>query len=166
MKESKLYLEFFKKNAAFLLVSTFLVASFGYYHSISKQPIYRGNLLYEFRFTIENIPSEKLLADEAVQILRSSEFKDQMKINSSVRAFNPGPVSVQVDLESVDIKILESDLAKINSYLINKYQLNEIGLPNVQEEKRSILSELLVSAFLGLTLSFVILLSSEYFKRF
>jgi hypothetical protein len=166
MKEIKLYLNFLKKHYLILVFFTLVSAISGYVY-VTLQPVsYNSTAVYEFNFQTNEVSSKKILAEEAVKILRTDALRTQLQIGSELTAFNAGPISVQVEISSNDLNQSKAEINRINNYLLQKYDLSTIGSPNLITDQKNPLFWAIFGGLLGFLLGLSVVITREYFNKF
>lgn len=165
MRESSLYLKFFKENLVLILLPLliFTVASFIYQGS--KHPLYRSSILLQMQYTDTNVADRISLTDEMVAEARSAYLRGdfQLKPGESVNVFKPSPLSAEVSLIST---YPSNDVTLVVSTLTSRFPAKQIGerIDSVQKSFNPIL--IFIGSSVGLAIGLLISLTKSYFKNF
>lgn len=127
MKESRLYLNFFKQYFIYFAIASLLFTSLGVLFQIQKPTEYKISRFMEILNTDEDISQKISLVQEAVTFARSQNIKQQLEINSDVTIFNNSPLTVNVDVSNSDRTKINSDLSKISQLLETKFFFSKVG---------------------------------------
>lgn len=129
MKESRLFLNYFKNNIILILIPTLLVAAVFYYFQWRQPYINLKSRLYILEHDQNNIEKAAALTDNFVSIIRNAHLKQEIGINkqSKVIAYKSGPLIIDITLANLDENQVGIDSAILESYIIKKYPINRIG---------------------------------------
>lgn len=122
MKESAIFINYFKNNTVIILIPTFIVAAALYYFQW-RQPY------INFKSRLYSIEKAALLTDNFVSIIRDAHLKEEIGINkdSKVIAYKSGPLTVDITLVNLDENQAAKDSAILESYIVKKYPINRVG---------------------------------------
>lgn len=167
MKESKLFLNFFKENILLLVLPAMFFGVAGYFYQQSKPSTYKIGQLFEANYSILEVPAKVALMDEAVTLIRSSNLQAELGIkNAKVAVFKPGPLAIKIEAESQDREVLKSNLNKAEGYLVKNFDVKRVGIIDEQEIKPNLFLGGLAGLSAGFLLGFVVALTISYFKKF
>lgn len=154
MKESRLFLNYFKKNTVLILIPTFIVATSFYYFQLRQPYINLKSRLYVLEYDQNNIEKVILLTDSFVSIIRNTHLKEEIGINkqSRVVAYKSGPLTVDITLVNPDENQAERDSAILESYITKKYPINTVGHELSYTKK----TPLWILAIIGLGVGFIL----------
>lgn len=129
MKESRLFLNYFKQNTVLILIPTLIVATAFYYFQWRQPYINLKSKLYILEYDQNNIEKAALLTDSFVSIIRSSHLKEEIGINkqSKVIAYKTGSLTIDITLANLDENQAAKDSTILESYIVKKYPINRIG---------------------------------------
>ncbi len=177
--ESQKYLNFFQKNLVFLIVTSFIFASFGYLYQSTKPLKYKAELLYQLS-SAKGVTTDKeiaeclSIADHLVTLVRSPNLQSQLGFsNDQISSVRFSPIAFKLEVVSANPNVPE--IAIIGHYvetafnqqnLYGKYLLTRVG--NIYTSRISN-NESLVTIFglaFGLSLSIIISLIKAYFANY
>lgn len=154
MKESYLFLNYFKKNTVLILIPTLIVAAVFYYFQWRQPYINLKSRLYILEYDQNNIEKAALLTDNFVSIIRDAHLKEEIGINkqSKVIAYKTGSLTIDITLANLDENQAAKDSDILESYIVKKYPINRIGhrLSYVEKTSEWIL------AIIGLGIGFIL----------
>lgn len=129
MKESYLFINYFKKNTVLILIPTLIVAAAFYYFQWRQPYINLKSRLYILKYDQNNIEKAALLTDSFVSIIRNAHLKEEIGINkqSKVIAYKSGPLTIDITLVNLDENQAKLDSDILESYIVKKYPINRIG---------------------------------------
>lgn len=166
MKESSLYLNFFKRNLLWFILFPVIGLSAAYILLGNVPILYQYSSLYELVYDQSNVQVKISEADEAVTLLRSTNLHSELRVPSAVTIFKPGPLSINLETSSVDQNLAEKDLQTLSQYLQSHYQVKKIGDNSLSQAYPPLLKYLLLGLAGGFVLAFIFSLAREYFRNF
>lgn len=168
MKESQVYLNFFKTNFRTILISTHLItaASLFYYSTIPST--YVASRIYEFPYNGQNLSQQIALSDTAVTLTRSLNIQQQLNLDNGVelKVTKIAPVVIKTDVESTNPQLVTPNMEKISSFLVPKYSLTVSGVDTQFEHQPNPWLFILVGLGVGFSLGILISLIRIYFKKY
>lgn len=168
MKESKLYLSFFKENLLLIVSPTLVLLLFSLYKAYYLPQIHIYHSLYEIKSGDVNFNRKIAEADQAVTLLRSENIKKSLNISEDVKvqAFRPAPLLIKLELRSAQMTILGDENLKYEPFLFNRYKAGKIGESYYSQELKPFLIYAVFGAGVGFLLGFFISLLKTYFRKF
>lgn len=167
MRESRLYINFFRRNFLIILLPLLFSLSLGFYYSSQIPKSIIAGQLYEMPYRAENINIQVILTDEAVSLARESEGILGLGKEFEVRAYKTGPLSFYVSLKSAETaEELKENFIKVDQLLIKKFGLNKEGQLQLSIEEPNLYKLIFLFGGFGLTSGIVSALAREYFHKF
>lgn len=129
MKESQVFLNYFRKNAVLIIIPTIFAFSAFYYYQLRQPFLNFKSKLYILDYNQDNIEKVQLLTDNFVLIIRDTHLKKQMGITeqSKVIAYKTGPLTIDVTLANLDENQAQKDSESLENYITNQYPINRMG---------------------------------------
>lgn len=167
MKESVLYINFAKSFLLLFVLFGFLGLIFGYYFANRLPTYYLSEKLYQFSYTLDNAAAVEKESDQVVAILRSSQLKQELLIQSSqISIYKPGPFLVSMQVRSLDAQLAVNNLNTLSGYLTQNYQVSEIGKETFNIEIKPYTKYSLTGLLIGEVSALVISLFLSYLKKY
>lgn len=168
MKESKLYLSFFKKHLLFFIVPALIGVFIGVYYQSRKPVIYTKTQLLEITQDAGSVNDRIAIADQAVTLSRSENVKEFLGVDprANVVIFKPSPFSISVSVSSSDQSLLQSNLNKEVGYLTVKFPTANVGNSVLSETRPNLLVAGAVGGIVGLFLGLLLSLIESYLKNY
>lgn len=165
MKESQLYLNFFKKNLLLLLIPVVLFSLIGFYIQTTKPVIYTESRVLETNIFEGDVQKKVLLIDQAVSTTRQPNVLAGLNQNSNVemRLFKSAPLTVAVSATSQDPLVLKEGLDSMSSYLEEKYKLKVVGQDISSTNRPNVFYGILLGSLAGALCGLFISLVKTYF---
>lgn len=163
MRESKLYLQFFKKNLFLLFVPTFIGFLVGLYLFFNQPVKYKTSLA--FKISERTLPESNLYSDQLVSNLRVEKYKFSNLSSGSafyINVYKAGPDLVLVDVVT---EVLQEDIAKkLQNYVEENYSAYKIS----ENSERVSISFLYLfgPVIFGLIMGTFLSLVKEYFSNY
>ncbi len=167
-KESKLFLDFFRRNLLLIVLPVLIFTLVGVLFQLSKPTIYSQNAKYEMVYEVENIQNRISITDQAVSTIRSLNLQKSLELNSSTElvVFKSGPLLIDLTVNSKSVDQTSQDFNKVSNYLVDNYQVKEVGL-EVPSQNRDISPLLIfIALFSGLSVGVVLSLAREYLRNY
>lgn len=165
MNESKLYINFIKRNLLFLLLPVILVLLISVYFYAQVPSKVKISQIFKMEYNLENIDTMLALTDQAVGELRSQKFADVFD-NSSVLIYKSSPLNVSIDAITSSRDTSYALLLKETEYLRQNFTVSELTSPEISQLEPSLfkysISGLIVGGLIGLIISLV----REYLKNY
>lgn len=168
MKESNLYLIFFKSNLVLITVCALVLSFVGYFYQTRKPTVYTENLFLQMAYSEGDINQKIALADQAVTLGRSENIKKDLGVsaNTEINLFKPGPLAIQVSASSIDRSTLDSDLSTVFYFLKNNFPLAEMGQRVYFQSSANKALGILIGFVIGTTLGIWVSLVKTYLKNY
>src|SRR5688572_3649811 len=102
MRESRLFLNFFKNNILILVIAVIIGLGSGYLWNSQKPTIYTHHTLLELNYPDYKMEDRIILADEIVVKLRSENLERTLGLNpnQTTKIFKPAPYAIKVEVTS------------------------------------------------------------------
>lgn len=167
LRESKMYLSFFKRNLTVLSLSILAGLFFSFIY-ISRLPrVFILSQLFEMQYTDGNVLERAALADQAVTVLRSDNLKKSLGISDiNFTVFKPGPLAIKFEYFSTDKNKLTDSVKLSEDYLTGKFPVHKTGEDLLFERSENKVIFFLIGIALGFSFGLVVSLTTEYFKKF
>lgn len=168
MRESKIYLNFFKRNKWLILTPAFLLSLTFFSYQTVQQPRVHQSLLLEMEYNQENIQQRTVLLDEAVTLIRSAHLQNLLGLSggNELVIFKQGPLVVNIDVGGKNTELVKSDLDKVKSFAVKNYPFKQIGVVFKYSQKTSELLYGLTGFTAGLLGGIFLSLVKTYFKKY
>lgn len=167
MRESRMYLRFFRKWLWVIGVFGILGLLGGYYMVNGMPELWLVRSEYEFSYTQETSDAVSKQADEAVSLLRSQELQNSLGIQTNeTTIYKNGPFVLKIETSARDANRSAVMNSVISNYLLKNYSVHQIGQLVTQKEEKPVIRYLLFFAGLGIGLGLIISLIISYFKNF
>lgn len=166
MKESRLYLNFFKKNLLLLLLPVVLFSILGFYIQSAKSIIYSRTRILETDIFEEDVTKKVTLTDQAVSTTRSANVLSTLQIspNVEITLFKSAPLTVNLTASSRDPLPLKQSLDKVSVFLEEKYKLETLGQDTESINRPNLLYGTFLGAVMGALCGVIISLIKTYFR--
>lgn len=164
MKESGLYIQYFKNNFFWVFIPVIFFGALGYYFQLKQPVIYKLEGLYEVDSKSEEISRKVVLGDQAVINLRTANLQSDLDIPKEVNfnVFKDGPLGIKMEVSSIDSELLAGQLDKAESYLISKIAVKRVGNLN----KVVIYPNLIIGFLIGLGIGGLMGLTASLIKNY
>lgn len=179
MKESRLFLGFFKKNFLIIFISSMLFLTLGFLYYKSQEPIFQKNIVLMISKTTLLDDKTDLSLNNSVQLLdhlvilgREPSFVLLLNLpkEASFQIIRVGPYLVKLIFKSpydyIDDRQIENTINILNSKAINPFILNKIGYIDKDILEKNIYVYSLISFFGGILIGLLVSLTKTYFKMF
>lgn len=168
MKESRLYLKFFKDNLLIILLPALLLGVVSLFYQLSKPEDYKATRLFEVIYNLENVSEKIALTDQAVAMTRSLNLTRALDVgdNTQVVVFKPSPLSIQIEARSVGEAESVEAVNKLSIFLSQNYHVKELGQAMVLKEDKSLSFPTLLGFFAGMLAGLIFSLIRAYFKNY
>lgn len=167
MKESRQYLNFLKSYFILFLITGMIGFSLSLWKAAGLKADYQAERMFEFSYTADNEPQMEKQSDEAVAVLRSSQLKEELGLQSSViSVFKPGPVSVVIQVKNQNAETAVNGATKLGGYFLQSYPGKEVGNQIIRTVNPSYGKQLLLGLAAGLAAGLIISLILSYFKNY
>lgn len=167
MKESLLFIQFFKKNLIILLASTLVGCVFGYLLNNQKPTLYTHHTLLELNYPDYRVEDRIILADELVVKLRSDNLERALglKNNQNVKIYKPAPYAIKIEVvsDNYNLSLIADNYKK---HVVENYQVTQIGEVYASSTRPSLSFDILLGLFFGLTIGMVISLVKSYLQNY
>lgn len=167
MRESRIYLNFFRRNLVIIITPAVLGTIIAYFYVMQLPKMYVITRLYEMSYDKSNIAAQIALSDEAITEIRAANIQQSIGISPGTEliVYKPAPLSVYLILQSVNLS-LEGDLQKVDDYLVKKFPVKKIGVDITSEKKLNYLVFFLEGSLGGFLAGILISLIREYFWNY
>jgi hypothetical protein len=166
MRESKLYINFFKKNLLLILIPTVTLPLFVYFGTSDDTKLVSVERLIEIKSSPKNITEENALADQAVKLLRSENIYKQLKLNSKISVYKYAPAILKLEVSGQTQDQIRMDLNVLNELLSSRYIVSSLGKDIEGGSHVGAYIFPLLSVGGGFLIGIALSLTKEYFKSF
>ncbi|MBI2021450.1 hypothetical protein HYS93_01035 [Candidatus Daviesbacteria bacterium] len=169
MKESRLYLNFFRKNFLIIFVAVLLFSAAGLFYQSSKQVNKKVSSLWQMNYQESSVSEKISLTDQAVTILRSQNLSPEInsqKKKGETTIFKPGPLAIQIETKGADLDSAKYLNGQASKYLVENYKVSKIGNDYYSEENANVYLGLLIGFITGVFIGIIIALVRSYFKNY
>lgn len=165
MKESRIYLEYLRRNWLILTAPILLCLLISLY-LYSKLPAQiKATQAFKLIYNLENIQLALPLTDEAVSELRSQNFDKAYK-DTSVNIYKNAPLLINIEVVSAKKQTGFEVLEKEADFLKQNFSVSKLTDPEITLEEPNLAKYLLTGILIGFLIGFSISLVKEYFKIF
>lgn len=165
MRESKLYLNFLKRNLYYFFIPVILAlltGAFFYTQTPSKTKIYQ---IFRLDYNLDNINIILALTDQAVEELRSQRF-ELVLLDASVSIYKSAPLNITVEAVSPDRERSFALLLKEAEYLKQNFSASELTGPEIIPVEPGLLKYIISGLIIGGLIGLIISLVREYLKNY
>lgn len=167
MKESQLYINFFRRNLLIILTPIIVFLGLAFYYLQSLPQTFQYGQLFELNYTDQNASMKISQADEVVTLLRSRGLQSQLGVQPfALTIYKPGPVAIKVVSSSETSLASQKDISLVSSYLKQNYDLKEIGQLEFSQIYPNYLLVYLKALGVGVLVGLLVSLTKEYFQKF
>jgi hypothetical protein len=166
MKESKLYINFFKKNLLLILIPTLTLPLFVHYGTGYYTKLVSIERILEVKSSTNNTGEGNALADQAVKLLRSENIYKQLNLSSEISVYKYAPAILKLEVSGQSSDQVKKDLSLINELLNSRYTISPLGEDIEDGYHVGAYVFPLLSIGTGFLLGVVLSLIKEYFKFF
>lgn len=167
MKESRLYLQFFRSYFLVLLVTAIIGLGAGFWFVSQQKDLFVSERMFEFPYTYENAAAVEKKSEEAVTILRSPQLKEQLGMQvTQVVIFRPGPFAIKIQTKGQNAESSINNLDKLSSYAMQSYPIREIGTEVSFIERDNPWKWICLGLFGGLGTGLLLSLIFSYLKNY
>jgi len=165
MKESEVYINFFKRNLWWILVPLiiFLIISTIFYALAPEKS--RLGQVFRIDYQIENADVKMALADEAVAETRAQKFNQAFPDTTAV-IYKSAPLLISIEVDSPVRENAYEVMLRINDYLDKNFSVTEAAPLAVTAVVPSGFKYLLSGILAGFLTGLIISLIKEYRKNY
>lgn len=167
MKELTIYLNFFRKNWALILIPAFLVCVLGFSFQQSKDTVFKIQSLLEFESN-GSLDQTNLLNSQAVTFLRSRNLDERFKLGQDTKlvVYQPGPLSIQIEMESTSLDNLKLSQKQVTDFIEDRYEVKKVGEDVYQTLTPNIYIGIVLGFLIGGFFGIILALIRTYLKNF
>lgn len=165
MKESRLYIEFLKRNLLWLILPIILGILISIYMYAGVQTLVKISQTYKLTYDLENIDTILALTDQAVAELRTQRFSEIFP-GSTVLIYKSSPLNVSIEAVTEQRDSSYNLLLKESEYLRQHFQVNELISPEITLIEPNLFKYLISGFIIGGLIGLVAALIREYLKNF
>lgn len=165
MKESRLYLDFLKRNILIFVLFIGLSLLINLYQYIQTKPQFKVSQSFRTEYSPENINNASAITDQAVTELRIQNYSNFFP-GSSVSIYKSGPFVISVDSISESQELSFRLLSREVEYLRSNFSVSEINPPQITREEPVVLKYLVAGLVLGGVAALTLALVKDYFKYY
>lgn len=167
MKESALYISFFKKNFLLIIIPALLLPAVLLISKSEELKTFTESRLYEIKNPNGNSLFEAdPLADQAVKVLRSGSLQKDLNLHSKVTVYKYAPAVISLGVSSKDQSEAKEDLQALGKYMSGKYQISQIGADVSKGEVVNSFYAVIFFFTAGAIGGLIVSLIFSYFKNF
>lgn len=168
MKESQLYINFFKQNR-FTILTPIVISLLSALIYILVQPtLYQATTLFEISNSKMSVSDMQVNVNQAVENLRSEVIQNALKLQdlSSVDVYKNGDLAVAVDISSMNKSAIRQDEQQVSQYITQKFDLQQSGDWVMHSTKKDGLLIFLIALFVGVSIGISISLIRSYLRNY
>lgn len=166
LRESRLYIDFFRKNLLIILIPALFGIGSALYAYNQAEEVKVIEQVFEFEYDRQLANFVEKQSDEAVALLRSKQQMQGLGIKEKLIVFKPGPFLVKIQAKGINKQQIAADLEKANSYMINTYPVSNFGEPVLYSEKPQLWRFLMLGFLAGLGVGVISSLTVSYFRYY
>lgn len=118
MRESRLYLNFFKNNLLIIMFCGLVFLVIGIYDYLNSKAIYKFTRVVEYKYEYKKADEVGALVDEKVALLRSKNLeKYLLNDNGKINVYKSGPFSLTYEIITDSKTNMRSYATNVQSYL-------------------------------------------------
>lgn len=127
MKESRLYINWFAKNAVLILIPLAIAVPISYY-LYKVQPVkYKSTVFLEIEYQQKSVLEKIAVVDNLVGVVRSKNLQESLDIVSRISVFKPAPLSLVIESENQNKDITIKDISQLERYIQSRENVKESG---------------------------------------
>lgn len=166
MRESILFLDFFKKNFWVILFGGMVGLAIGLGVFWVGGYRYRGSSSLELIADEQHIRERALISDQAVVWMRVvARPRGYIDNKVSFQVYKEGPVMIRVEVTGDDLRVVKM-VERVDSELGVKYGFNTLGEITVARESNISLLSIFLWIIGGLGIALVVCLTRTYLQRY
>lgn len=165
MRESRLYLDFLKRNIFIFVIFAGISLFINIYQYLRETSDIKVSQSFRVEYTSGNIDQASALADQAVTELRIQKFSNSFPDSGSL-IYKSGPFALTIDSVSKSQETGFNLLNKHSQYLKSNFKVSELNNPQVSREEPSILKYLVTGLVLGGLAGLTLSLIRDYFRYY
>jgi transglutaminase/protease-like cytokinesis protein 3 len=168
MRESRLYLQFFKDNQLYFIALPLVLGSGLFFYQQQKPPTFHQSILLQMDYNEDNFERRAVLADQAVTITRSDQLQDKLGLSKEDRVlvYKSGPQLITIDSGGVNKDLVAKDRQTVTTSLQSAFPVTQVGniVEYYQKTSEFIYAGIGIGA--GLVLALIFSLIRTYFQKF
>lgn len=161
MKESRLYLNFFKENLQLIIIPSLIGAALGVWLFFTEPPTY--NAVGTLKVNVSNLIDSSSVADQVVANLRAVEGKDIAAKGRNLSVYKSGPDTIELSANG-GTQIAE-DLDRVIKEAEDNFSVRRLGKISFDENNRYYIMFLLYP-MIGFGGGILLALIRTYIKKF
>lgn len=167
VKESQVYIQFFKNNYWVYIIASFLYLIFIVWWLLKPEPYYAQLLIKQ---DDQDLTSQEavVILEEGVFLIRSQAIQNQIEIdnNSEVKAFRPTINHMVVEVVNNSNEQAVDDISKIATFLQHRYKLHQLGDIYISILPKKMLLPLLLASVVLTAVATVVSLGKTYLQKY
>ncbi len=165
MKESRIYLDFLKRNILIFVLLIGLSLLINLYQYAQTKPQFKVSQSFRMEYSSENISNASAITDQAVTELRVQNYSNFFP-GSSASIYKSGPFVINIDSISESQELSFRLLSREAEYLRSNFSVSEINAPQITREEPMVLKYLVTGLVLGGLAALTLALIKDYFKYY
>lgn len=165
MKESKLYLDFLKKNLFILLTPVFALCLISFFLYLNVPKLIKTSQSFKLVYSLENIGDALPLTDQVVSELRIQNFASNYEKAQAV-IYKIAPLNIAIEVTALNNDDAYQILTKEVDYLSGNFSISRLNSPEITQVEPSLIKYLLTGISLGFVIGLLVSLIREYLNRF
>ncbi len=167
MKESRLYLQFFRNFISLFVLLAIIGVILGFYWRSQLPTKYVTERMYEFPYTLENAAAVEKETEQVIAVLRSNQLKKKLNISSSeIIVFKSAPFAVTLQVKDQEAERSFQSMITLAGFMTAKYETNQIGQELFLVDSKPLLKYLLIGFIFGEITALFFSLMISYFKQY
>lgn len=167
MRESRLYLNFFKKNL--LVFALFGLTSLGIGFAYqTRQPVQvELTSLWQMDYDQTNVSERIALTDQAVTLVRSANLKSSISSpDVKIAVYKPGPLAIEIKTTGQVERVVAEVHRQFADYLISHFPVKQIGQEVVAYQQPQLVLGASLGLMVGLGIGLLISLIKTYLEKY
>lgn len=165
MKESALFINFFKRNSGLLAIPLFLGLVLSVYFYAQAQTKIQISQAFNMSYNLENINIVLALTDQAVTQTRIQNFQNFYPDSNAI-IYKSSPLTVMIETQALTKEIAYELFLKESGYLRQNFSVTELTQPQIITLEPSLLKYLISGLLLGFLVGLITSLVREYFRNY
>lgn len=163
IKESTIYLNFFKSFWWLLLALAIVGGALGFQVSSKQEVVHTTQVQLEVEHDPAQITQRAQIADEVVGVLRSQVIQDNLKISpaSRVVVHKNGPLLINLVVENPNLEVSSLEAFKLRDYAVERYQVEDLGASFSDKQ-----GDIYLMSLIGTGIGLLIALTASLFKTY
>lgn len=167
MRESRLYLNFFKKNLLIFVLFGLTGLGAGFTYQTKQPPGVEFTSLWQMEYDQTNVADRIALTDQAVTLVRSAHLRGEIASpGAKVTVYKPGPLAIELKAIGQTEVIARESNYQLAGYLKDHFPIKKIGQEVVTYQQPPLILGVILGLAVGLGVGLLVSLIKAYFEKF